>query len=536
LLVKHVRFRSLVTGKLMTSRRPIGRPLIVLAALGMAAGTLVFSGGPASADVTCPTVSGGTVGTVSPAPTPGVDWQGCDLSYADLGGADLANANLSNALLRGAQLTNASLTDASLTNANFVGAILDDTNMTDANLANAELLGATFYQTDLTDANLADADMEAASLGFVTVTGTDLTGAYLGGVTGVGLIGTPSSLPAHWSIRYDDLMGPGANLSDVPLTGDDLAGIDLAGADLEVVQLASSNLTGANLSHTTWTYGDLAGANLTDANLTDSTLISAHVNGTKLAGADLTGVTGSALTGTPSSLPAHWSARYGDLMGPGANLPRASLIRADLAGVDLAGANLSDGQLADANLTGANLSKANLSDAYLGGVNFTRATLAGADLYGTQTSGAIWSDTTCANGLNSSLYSNGCNTLQLWGFGGFRSPARKSSLPVSAHEVTVTFRLHFTNGKPVTASAASWLVSHRLIRATLTGQNIKAVNASCTWKTAAKEFSCVVKLPKGIKTGKAHPYWITVAENLGHGFRTAPPDRGMVNPEYVYFK
>jgi uncharacterized protein YjbI with pentapeptide repeats len=520
----------------MTLRRPVGRPLIVLAALSVAAGAFAFSGGPASADVTCPTVAGGTTGTVSPAPTPGVDWQGCNLAYADLGGADLANANLSQANLMGAQLTNANLTDANLTSASVVGGILENTNLTDANLANADLSQTMFGQTDLTDANLADADMEAATLGAATVTGTDLTGANLILATGVDLIGTPSSLPAHWSLRYHDLMGPRANLSDVPLNGDDLAGVDLAGADLELAQLAGSNLTGANLSHTDWTYGDLEGANLADANLTDGTLTSATVTGAKLAGADLTGVTSSALTGTPSSLPAHWSARYGDLMGPSANLPHASLTWADLAGVDLAGANLSDGQLADSDLTGANLSKANLSDAYLGGANLTRATIDGADLEGTQTPEAIWSDTTCGNGLNSNLYSNGCNTERLWGFAGFLSPVRKSTLPVSSHEVTVTFRLTFTNGDLVNSPNASWLVSHRWVRATLTGQNIKAVTANCTWKTAAKEFSCVVKLPKGIKTGKAHPYWITASENFGHGFKTAPPNRGTVNPEYVYFK
>jgi uncharacterized protein YjbI with pentapeptide repeats len=415
----------------MTLRRPIGRPLIVLAALSVAAGALAFSGGPASADVTdvnCPTVTNGTTGTVSPAPTPGVDWQGCDLAYADLGGADLANANLSQANLLGAQLTNANLTNANLTSAELAVGIFSGTNLTDADLAHADLGGAGFAGADLTHASLAGANLSWATLAGATVTGT--------------------------------------------------------------------NLTGATLAH----------------------------------------VSGSALTGTPSSLPAHWVLRYRMLIGPSADLPDASLTGANLVGIDLAGANLPGAHLASANLTGANLSKADLIDADLDKANLTRATIAGANLEGTQTSGIIWSDTTCGNGLNSSLYSNGCNTLQLWGFGGFRSPARKSSLPVSPHEVTVTFRLHFTNGKPVTTSAASWLVSHRLIRATLTGQNIKAVNAFCTWRTAAKEFSCVVKLPKGIKTGKAHPYWITVAENLGHGFRTAPPDRGMANPEYVYFK
>jgi uncharacterized protein YjbI with pentapeptide repeats len=412
----------------VTIGRRGGRPLIVLAALSVAAGALVFSGGPASADVTCPTVTNGTTGTVSPAPAPGVDWQGCNLAYADLGGADLANANLSHASLIGAQLTNADLTDANLTSASMVAGILDGANLTDANLAHADLGAATFHGADLTHASLVDAKLTTGNLTEATVTGTNLTGATL------------------------------------------------------------------------------------------------------------TGVAGWFLTGTPSSLPAHWFLLDGYLMGPGADLTAASLTGVDLAGVDLAGGNLLQASLAGSNLTGANLSKANLSDVDLGSANLTRATLVGASVSGWQTPGAIWSDTTCPNGLNSSLYADGCNTARLYGFGGFISPARKGTLPVSSHVVTVTFRLTDAKGKPITSAPATKMAAGREVRATLTGQNIKAVTAYCAWKTAAKVFDCVIKNPSGIKTGKAHPYWITASENGGHGFKTAPPDRGTVNPEYIYFK
>ena len=414
----------------MTWRRPIGRPFVVLAAISVAAGALVFSGGHASADVVinCPTVTGGTTGTVSPAPTPGVDWQGCDLAYADLGGADLANANLSQANLLGAQLTNANLTDANLANAELAVGIFNGTNLTGADLAHADLGGAGFGGADLTHANLADANLSWATLAGVTVTGTDLTGATLAHVAGSALTGTPSSLPARWVLRYHMLIGPSADLPDASLTGADLVGIDLAGADLSGAHLASSNLTGANLS------------------------------------------------------------------------------------------------------------KADLIDADLDKANLTRATIAGSNLEGTQTSGVIWSHTTCGNGLNSNLYADGCNTGRLDGFDGFLSPARKSTLPVSSHEVTVTFRLTDTKGRPLNSATSAVLAKRRWVRATLTGRNIKAVSAYCAWRTAAREFSCVVKIPTGIKTGKAHPYWITAAETFGHGFKTSPPNHGTVNPEYVYFK
>ena len=412
----------------MTLRRPIGRPLVVLAALSVAAGAFALSGGPASADVTCPTVTGGTIGTVSPAPTPGVDWQGCNLAYADLGGADLANANLNQANLLGAQLTNANLTDADLANAELAVGIFNGTNLTDADLAHADLGGAVFGGADLTHANLADTNLSWATLAGVTATGTNLTGATLAHVAGYALAGTPSSLPAHWLLRYHMLIGPSADLPDASLTG------------------------------------------------------------------------------------------------------------ANLVGIDLAGANLSGAHLASSNLTGANLSKADLTDADLDKANLTRATLAGSTIAGAQLDGTIWSDTTCPTNTNSSLYADGCDSSPLYGFAGFVSPTRKSTVGVSSHEVTVTFRLTTTKARPIVPSEASWLAASRHVRVSLTGQSIKAVVAYCAWKTAAKEFSCVVKIPKGIKTGKARPYYITVAENGGFGFKTAPPDRGTVNPEYVYCK
>jgi hypothetical protein len=142
--------------------------------------------------------------------------------------------------------------------------------------------------------------------------------------------------------------------------------------------------------------------------------------------------------------------------------------------------------LAGSNLTGVNLSKANLSDVDLGSANLTRAaTLVGASIPGWQTPGAIWPDTTCPNGTNSRLYADGCN----------RAPARLR-------------RIHLADPQ-----------EHPDRR-----------------KTAATVFDCVIKIPNGINTGKAHPYWITVSENGGHGFKTAPANGGTVNPEYIYFK
>jgi hypothetical protein len=59
-----------------------------------------FSAGPAAASGTCPTVNSVT-GAVSPAPAPGVTWQGCVLANANLSGSDLTGANLAGTDLTG---------------------------------------------------------------------------------------------------------------------------------------------------------------------------------------------------------------------------------------------------------------------------------------------------------------------------------------------------------------------------------------------------------------------------------------------------
>jgi Pentapeptide repeats (8 copies) len=135
------------------------------APLGLVAAALVMWAGPAQARPAkaqaCPTVDPST-GAVSPAPGPGVQWAGCDLT-----GADLAGANLTGATLKGLDLGSADLTDANLTNAQLMEAILSD----------------------------------------ATLTGATLTGVSSGYISG-----TPSSLPSDWIMVNNYLIGPGASL------------------------------------------------------------------------------------------------------------------------------------------------------------------------------------------------------------------------------------------------------------------------------------------------------------------------------------
>ncbi len=55
-------------------------------------------------------------------------------------------------------------------------------------------------------------------------------------------------------------------------------------------------------------------------------------------------------------------------------------------------------------------------------------------------------------------------------------------------------------------------------------------------KRRRKYLQCVIVRPRQIRTGRSHQYSITVTENLGSGFVTAPPDAAAENPAPFYFK
>jgi uncharacterized protein YjbI with pentapeptide repeats len=402
----------------------------------VAASMLVLGTSPAHAAASCPTVDPVTH-AVTPAPAPHVDWDGCDLSAANMDGADLAGANLSGAVLRNVSATNANLALVNLTSADLTGATLTNTSLLSADLANANLTSATMESVDLTTSTATGA----------TMTGVDLTGATLAGVLSGGIVGTPASLPANWSMVNNYLVGPDANLTGADLAGVSLSGDDLDNATLSNADLHSSDLTSANLN-----------ANLTSANLTG-----AKLGGADLLGATLTGVQSGAISGTPTALPYQWVLVNGYLAGPNADLTGADLHGADLRGAtltyaamsganlagadlhgvsmyyvtltnasltaaDLSNADLGGGHLTGAAFSGANLSDASLTFARLGNadltnatligadlsyadltdVNFTDANLTGANLLSVVSSGVVWSGATCPDGSSSDVHVDGC--------------------------------------------------------------------------------------------------------------------------------
>jgi uncharacterized protein YjbI with pentapeptide repeats len=298
-------------------------------------GALALSTNPATA-ATCPAVAAGT-GAVTPAPAPGVDWDGCDLENANLSDANLTGANLSNSIS---------------SFVNFTGATLASVN-----LSGSDLDGANLGQTDLSAANLSN---------------TETIGLESGGVTAT----VAPTLPAGWSLQGGYLIGSEAYLEHA-----DLANFDLAGDDLYDTNFDYANLTGANMSSEDLIGANLVSADLAKVNLTDTSLLSANLQGASLTGATLSGVESGSIDGDPASLPVNWSLIDGYLMGPGANLTSADLDGAAIDNADLAGA-----ALYLATFAGASFADSNLRLAYLDGDNLT---------------GVTWTDTICPDGSNS---------------------------------------------------------------------------------------------------------------------------------------
>jgi len=116
-----------------------------------------------------------------------------------------------------------------------------------------------------------------------------------------------------------------------------------------------------------------------------------------------TNYSGPAIYGSSSMRNTNFSGanlQYAYLYG-NANFTNANFTGADLTGATLYGG----GNFTNANFTGANLSGASL---YAGGIftnaNFTGANLTGALLSQSTLSSAVWNNTTCPGGTNSSAY------------------------------------------------------------------------------------------------------------------------------------
>jgi uncharacterized protein YjbI with pentapeptide repeats/outer membrane protein assembly factor BamB len=381
--------------------------VVLLAATGLPAGQAGAAVTAGQDAVTCPSES--PTGVLTPAPTAGVDWSGCDLNYAVLDDATLTGADLS-----GAQLAHAAIKDSSLAQADLSGAALGNATVTGDDLSGADLAGTGMGSTSLTGDNLTDATVSDATIITGTVlTGVNLTGVDLGRVTDFsdivsgGITAGPATLPSGWGLVKGYLLGQNANL-----TGANLAGDNLSGLDLQYALLNEATITGATV----------AGTNLADASIAQ--------------------LKSGGVTGTPASFPAGYKFVDGYVLGQdvdldGVNLTKlpladedlsySSLRDADLAGSNIHGIDLSHGDLTGANLkgtvlswanlqaatlTGVNAADASLSGAHLGAVSLTKANLANATLTGADLSDANLSQ---ANLTNANLHSATVTAVRLAG-------------------------------------------------------------------------------------------------------------------------
>ena len=478
----------------------------------------------------------------------GADLSGANLTHVDAWTTNFAGANLSNADISDSNLLDAVLTGTDMANTSLAGnttltgihsggitgipASFPGPNagqwhlingyivgphvyLNGASLVGADLPGADLERTDLTGADLTDANLTGASLISVLMSGADLSGtqlkdATLEGVSSGAITGTPASLPANWQLTHGYLVGFDAWLGDANLAGAQLAGADLMDSDLSGANLTAADLAGANLASV-----DLFGAMLADTNL---------------AGAAMTYVMSGKITGTPAQLPRHWRLQGGYLLGP-----RADLFRSYFTGFGLAGVDLEYAYAEGDSFIGANLNDADLSGADLAGAYFTNASLAGADVFGAAIAGSTWSGATCPDGSNASAHAGGCASAIAFRFTGFGSPRPGSTLPGLTRHIRVHFRLAMVTGAAIPAATGALLGGAREVRVTLSGPGIKATSAYCSWTAAAKEFTCTITVPRGIKVGKTYAYLITAAEKPGTAFQIAPRLGKTANPETVHF-
>jgi uncharacterized protein YjbI with pentapeptide repeats len=540
----------------MLHRLPTARALAI--AGFMLAGLITISAAPADA-ASCPQVDPST-GAVTPAPSAGVDWSGCDLAGANLGGAVLTGADLS-----GADFTNA--------------------NATGAQLTSADLSGATFTNTDLDNATVTGANL----------TGTDLTTAQLTNLQSGSITGAPV-LPSGWVIYNAYLIGPYANLtaaelaglteSDGVLQGANLTGADLTSASLPFADLIGTNLTAANLTGASLADSDLTQTILTDANLTNASLDGANFDTTAITGVIWSNTTcpdgsnsnsydsgcESALNVTPPV--AHPSFPVAEVNGwfsapatvdwnwsdAGPLSPALCPATSTTAGnglqtlssscTDLAGNSASDSVQVSVDTTrpAVTLTGVTAGGHYaLGSVPaacVTRESVSGVwqpatphFSGGRDGIGAI--TVTCSGAVSVAGLAQVApvrTTVTVgYGFGGFSAPAPGAAVS-RGRSLTVHFRLTAGRSATISAAAASALAKARHVRVILAGPGITPVTARCSWTATAKQFTCAIRLPAKIRTGRRHKYTITAQENVGTGFFAVPAGHKAANPETISFR
>jgi uncharacterized protein YjbI with pentapeptide repeats len=489
---------------------------VALAVLALSAGclTAVAAVPGAARAATCPTVS--AAGDVSPAPAPGVDWDGCNLA-------------------------NAVLTDANLAGANLAGATMTNDLMTRANLSNANLAGASMVNAS-GNPDLAGADLNGATLTDDLFNGANLAGADLTNLSGFGL-----------------------HLLDASLRGAILSTADVEYADLTLADLTgATGLDTANVTGVTWTH-TICPNGVSADNYTGGCLGTPNVT-VPTASPVVTGGTAGTNGWYTSNVTVSWNWVDSSPLTTGtAACPASSTSAGQGAAIQItATCTDSDGNTGTATFTakidwtpptetvvGAKngaiyalhsfpLSHCADSDAVSGVAVHSIDSLYAPVIPGTSTIGlaGVYRET-CAGATDNAGNVAGTVTVRYtvtYLFGGFITPKVGSTFSHTAKTITVRTFLSDEYGKGMPAAEQAARAKYHEIRATLAGPGIKPVTITCGWNATVKSLQCVLPVPRTVMTGHSHKYTITVYENLGGGWIKIPADSASENPGPFYFK
>ncbi len=486
---------------------------LALAGFALAAVLVPAAASPARAAVTCPTVD--LAGTVSPAPTPGVDWDGCDLASAILTDADLVGANLANATLTGDLMTRADLADADLAGAKLFNASgnpdLAGTDLNSAVLTDALFNGANLRGADLTDVSAFGVHLLAAGLTGATLTGADLTGGDLTQANLTGATGLASATVT--GVTWTHAICPVGASADYYTGG-------CTGTVNVTTPAATPVVTAGTAGHNGWYTSKVTVQwNWIDAN--------ALPTGAACPASTVSSGQGAAVQVTATCT---------DAAG------NKSTARFDLP-IDLAPPTQ---QVTGVRAGGfypydrSPLPTCADTDAVSGVATWSIGSLYASNIPGTQTGDLAGVYTMTCSGATDKAGNKAGTVSAHWTvqymFGGFTAPKVGSTLSHTAKTITVKTYLANEYGTAIPAAEQAARAKYHEIRATLAGPGIKAVTVACTWNTTGRYLQCAIAIPRGVKTGRTHPYTLTVAENLGSGWRTIPADAASENPAPIYFK
>lgn len=120
---------------------------------------------------------------------------------------------------------------------------------------------------------------------------------------------------------------------------------------------------------------------------------------------------------------------------------------------------------------------------------------------------------------------------------GFGSPRAGAGVANSRKPLAVAFRLGSYRGVRLRNSPASKLATKITLSANASGAAPVSA-ADCACHPARHEFTCQLPRPAHVRTGKAHPYYLSVYERLGARYLLVPLTKALTsgNPKMIYYK